>query len=80
MTLAQEAEIKLKKYEGLDHDDPPVMHISAITHLEVLAVQGQNSQPRNTQSINQILDMTIPRLSWKANLTSYKCGEKGYLA
>ena len=39
MTLAQEVEIKLKKYEGLDHDDPSVMYISSIPHSEVLDIQ-----------------------------------------
>ena len=30
MILVQEAEIKLKKFEGLNNDDPSVMQISSI--------------------------------------------------
>ena len=42
MILAQEAEIKLRKYEGLNDDDPSVLQVSAICHSEVLAEQGQS--------------------------------------
>ena len=41
MTIAPEAEIKLKKYEGLNYDDPSVMQISSILQSEVMAIQGQ---------------------------------------
>ena len=41
MTLPQEAEIKLKRYEGLNDNDPSVMQVSAVPHSEVLAVKGQ---------------------------------------
>ena len=34
MTLEQEAEIIMKKYEGLNDDDPPVMQISSIPQSE----------------------------------------------
>ena len=54
MTLAQEAEIKPEKYEGLNDNDPSVMQISAVLHLEVLALQGLSGQPGNVQSMNQI--------------------------
>ena len=80
MTLAQEAEIKLKKYEGLNDDVPSLMQVSAILHSEVMAVQGQCDLPRNTQGNNHVQDMKAPRLNWKANLTCYKYGEKGHLA
>ena len=40
--LAQEAEIKLKKYKSLKDDDQSVMQVSAVPHSEVLAVQGLN--------------------------------------
>ena len=36
MNSAQEAEIKFKRYEGLNDDDPSVMQISSIPHLEVM--------------------------------------------
>ena len=40
-----------------------------------MTIQGQGIQKRN-----QNLNTSLLRLNWKANLTSYKCGEKGYLA
>ena len=46
----------------------------------MLAVERQSSQARNTQGSNQIQDVIVPRLKWKANLSCYKCGEKGHLA
>ena len=54
MTLAQEAENKLKKYEALNNDDPSVMLLSAVPHSEVLDVQGQSHPLRNTKDSNQI--------------------------
>ena len=79
MILAQEAEIKLKKYIGLNDDDPSVMQASAVPHSEVLTVQGQSSLHGNNIDSNQIQEMNAPRLNWKANLTCYKCEEKGHL-
>ena len=76
MTSAQEAEIKLKKYEGLNNDYPSLMVISATSQLDpaVMAIQGQG-----IQAGNQNLNASLPRPNWKANLTCYKCGEKGHL-
>ena len=48
MTLAQEVEIKLKKYQDLNDDDPSLMQVNAVQHSKVLAVQGQSCLPRNT--------------------------------
>ena len=40
-----------------------------------MAIQEQNTQPiRDGQTA------TTLRLNWKANLTCYKCGEKGHMA
>ena len=58
MTLAQEAESKHKKYEGLNDDDPLVMKISSVPHSEALVVQGQSGQPGKTQHINHIQDVS----------------------
>ena len=80
MTLAQEAENKLKKYKGLNDDDPSVIYVTTVPHSEVLAVQGQNGLSGNTQGSNQIQAVNVPRLNWKANITCYNCGEKGHLA
>ena len=77
MTLLEETEIKLKKYEGLNDDNQSVLQISAFQHSEVLAIQGQSGQPRNTQGSYQIQGVTVARLNWKANLTCYECGERG---
>ena len=44
MTLAQEVEIKLEKYKGLNNNEPSVMPISSISLSEVMAIQGQNVQ------------------------------------
>ena len=38
MTLAQEAEIKLKMYKGVNDYDPSVIQVSAVPHSEVLPV------------------------------------------
>ena len=46
MTLAHEAEIKLKKFEGLNDDGPSVMQVSAVPLSEVLAVQEQSHLPQ----------------------------------
>ena len=62
MTLAQEAEIKLKKYDRLNDDDPSVMQISSILQSEVMTIQGQNGQ-----SGNQGKKTNAIRPSWKAN-------------
>ena len=56
------------------------MQVSAVPHSEVLALQGLSSMHGKNQDSNQIQDMNAARLNWKANLTCYKCGEKGYLA
>ena len=69
MTLAQEAEIKLIKYEGLNDDDTSVMQISSITQSEVIANQKQKSQLGNTQNVNYGQNVTAPRPNWIANLT-----------
>ena len=52
MTLAQEAEIRLKKYEGLNGYDPSVMQATDVWHSEVLAVQGQSSPHGNNLESN----------------------------
>ena len=75
MTPVQAAEIKLKKYEGLNDDDPLVMQVSEVPHLEVLIVQGQSGLHGNNPYSNQ-----VPRINWTANLTCHKCRGKGYLA
>ena len=62
MTLAQEAEMKLKKYEGLNDDYPSAMQVSVVPHSEVLAVQGQSDLLGNNLDSNQIQDMNAPRL------------------
>ena len=80
MNLTQEAEIKLQKYKGLNDDDPSVMQVSEVPYSEVLAVQGRNGPPGNTQGSNQVQDLNAPRLSWKVNRTCYKCREKGHQA
>ena len=69
-TLAQEAENKLKMAEGVNDDDPLGMQINAFPHSEVLALQEQSGQPGNMQNMNQIQDVTVPRLNWKANCMS----------
>ena len=79
MTLAEKAEIKLKKYKSLNYDDPSVMQVSAVPHSEEWAVQGKISLSGNTQGNNQIQDVNVPRFNWKANLTCYKCREKMHL-
>ena len=38
MNLAQEVEIKLKKYEDLNDDNSTVLQISAVPHYKVFAV------------------------------------------
>ena len=77
MTLAQEAEIKLKKYKGSNDDDPSVMHVSVVPHSEVLAVQRQSSPHGNNQDSNQIQHMNAPRLNWKQILYVISVEEKG---
>ena len=42
MTLAEEAEIRVKRYDGLNDDDASVMQISVVPCLE-----GQRGQPGN---------------------------------
>ena len=80
MILAQEVKIKLKKYEGLNNDDPSIMQISSIPHSKVLAILGQNSQFGNAQNMNQAHDATVSRPNWKGNVTHYKHGDEGHLA
>ena len=46
----------------------------------MLAVQGQSSLHGNDPDSNQRQDMNGARLNWKANITCYKCGDKGHLA
>ena len=43
MPLAQDAQIKLTKYDSLNNDDPSVMEVSAVPHSDILAVQGKSS-------------------------------------
>ena len=76
MTLAQEAEIKLKNYESLKEDDPSVMQVSTASQLDstVMAIQGQGMQ-----AVNQNSNVNLPRPNWKATLTCYKCGKKRHL-
>ena len=62
MILPEKAEIKLKKYKGLNDDDLSVMLLVQFHTRKVLAVQGQSSLPRDIQSSNQIQDVTAPRL------------------
>ena len=59
MTLAHEAEIKLKKYEDLHDNDANLCSL----HSEVLTVQGQSSQPRDVQNTKQLQGVTVPRLN-----------------
>ena len=68
MTLVQEAGIKLREYEGLNDDDPPVMQISSILQSKVMATQGDNCQSGNTQNVNQGQNINAPSCNWKANL------------
>ena len=44
MTLVWEAEIKLKRYKGLNNDDPPVRKVSTISQTDpmMMALQGQS--------------------------------------
>ena len=65
MTLAQEAEIRYKKYDGLDDDDPSVMQISSVPHSEVLAFQRQSGHPRNMQIWMWFKMWLYPDLTWK---------------
>ena len=53
MTLAQEAEIKLKKYKGLNDDDPSLLQISSIPYPEVMPIQGESGQTGSMQNMNQ---------------------------
>ena len=41
MCLAQEAEITLKKYYGLNDDDPSVMQINSVLQSERIVIQGK---------------------------------------
>ena len=80
ITLAQEAEIKLKKYKGLIDDNSSVMQVNSVPHSEILAVQGRSSPQGNNLNSNHKQGMNVPRLNWKANFTCDKYGEKGHLA
>ena len=40
-----------KKYKGLNEDDPSIMQVITVLHLEVLAVQGQSSLPADSNQI-----------------------------
>ena len=80
MTSAQEAEIKLKTYEGLNDNDPSGIQIHVVPYSKEMTLQGESCWPRNVQNMNQIQDVTVPRPNWKAILTCYKYKEKGHLA
>ena len=73
MTLAQELEIKLKKYEGFNDNDPSVMQVSATPqlHSTVMAMHSQQMLEENPN-----LNVNLPRPKCKANLTCYKCVRK----
>ena len=77
MILVKEAEIKLKKYEGLNDDDPSGMPVSTMPQGDptVMAIQGQG-----IQTGNQNAKGNVARLNWKVNLACYKCGKKRNLA
>ena len=45
------------------------MQISAVPHSGVLVLQEQSGQPRSTQNMNEIEDVTTSRPNWKANCT-----------
>ena len=49
MTLPQVAEIKLKKYEGMNDDNPSVMQVNSVSQSDsiIIAIQGQGTQPVN---------------------------------
>ena len=70
-TLAEEAKIKLKMYEGLNDDDPSVMQINSVLQSDVMTIQEQGTQPENQGQTAATL-----RIDWKANFTCYKCGQK----
>ena len=53
MILAQEAEIKLKRYKGLNDDDPSVMQVSTVPHSKELAIQVQRSPYQKIQDNSQ---------------------------
>ena len=61
MALAQEAEIKVTKYDGLNDDAPSIMQVTAIPYSEVMAIQGPDDQPSNAQDNNQVQDMKASR-------------------
>ena len=62
MTLAQEAEIRLKRYIGLDYDYPSDMQVSTTSQLysTAMAIQGQG-----IQAGNQNPSASLPRPNWK---------------
>ena len=51
------------------------MQISSVSRSEIMVTQGQSAQ-----SINQGQTVAAPRINWWSFLTTYKFGEKGYLA
>ena len=76
ITLAQEAEINLKKTWMAKHDDSSVRDINAVSqnHPDIMTIQNQDGQAGN-----QNYNANIPKLIWMANLMCYKCGDKGHL-
>ena len=58
MTLAQELQINLIKYKGLNYYDSSVMQVSAVPHSEVLAVQGQSNLHENIMEPDTIFECT----------------------
>ena len=66
----------MENYERLNDDGPLVKQISLILHSKIMAIQGKNDQLGSTQNVNQGQLVTVPRPSWKANLTYYKCGKR----
>ena len=70
--LSQEAEIKLRKYVGLNDDNPSVIHMNVMPQNAqvVLAIQSQNRQVGTPNAKNN-----TARLNWKANLTHLLSGD-----
>ena len=64
---------KAKKDEGLNDDEPSVIHLSTMckSYLVAMAIQSQVVQAGNKNT-----NVNMPRLNWKANYTCHKCGNK----
>ena len=66
ITLVQEAEMRLKTYEGLNSDDPSMMHISMAPQNGqiIMSIQSQSRQA-NIQIAGAML------LGWTGKLMSH---------